>query len=127
MIFFGEKSLRNAVREYLAHFQGERPHQGMGHRILEAGGGDLPSGRTDRLSGTDWRDVEVLSSAGGVELIHFVYQNVMDWQGRKGRVVESTRCSTEKAGHETGNRTENPENFFRSSILPYATKSFACS
>ena len=37
MIFFGEKALRNAVREYLAHFQGERPHQGKGHRILEVG------------------------------------------------------------------------------------------
>jgi transposase InsO family protein len=29
MIFFGEASLRNAVREFLAHYHGERNHQGM--------------------------------------------------------------------------------------------------
>jgi transposase InsO family protein len=28
--FFGEASLRNAVREFLAHYHGERNHQGMG-------------------------------------------------------------------------------------------------
>jgi transposase InsO family protein len=28
--FFGEASLRNAVREFLAHYHGKRNHQGMG-------------------------------------------------------------------------------------------------
>lgn len=28
MIFFGERSLRNAVREFLAHYRAERNHQG---------------------------------------------------------------------------------------------------
>ena len=28
MIFFGETQLRNAIREYLAHYHGERNHQG---------------------------------------------------------------------------------------------------
>jgi transposase InsO family protein len=30
MIFFGEASLRRAVREYMAHYQAERNHQGIG-------------------------------------------------------------------------------------------------
>lgn len=37
MISFGEASLRNAVREFLAHYHGERNHQGMGNRILVPG------------------------------------------------------------------------------------------
>ena len=37
MIFFGETSLRNAVREFLAHYHGERNHQGLNNRILEPG------------------------------------------------------------------------------------------
>ena len=35
MIFFGEKSLRNAVRQYLEHFHAERNHQGLNNRIIE--------------------------------------------------------------------------------------------
>ena len=37
MIFFGEKALLNAVREFLVHYHGERVHQGLGHRFWEAG------------------------------------------------------------------------------------------
>ena len=37
MIFFGEASLRNAVREYLVHFHGERNHQGLANSIIESG------------------------------------------------------------------------------------------
>lgn len=36
-IFLGEPSLRNAVREFLAHDHGERNHQGLGKRILVPG------------------------------------------------------------------------------------------
>ena len=35
MIFFGEQSLRNAVREFLEHYHHERNHQGLDNRIIE--------------------------------------------------------------------------------------------
>jgi len=35
MIFFGENSLREAVRQYLAHYHEERNHQGLGNRLIE--------------------------------------------------------------------------------------------
>jgi len=34
MMFFGEASLRRAVREYLQHYHEERPHQGLGNDML---------------------------------------------------------------------------------------------
>jgi hypothetical protein len=34
MIFFGEDSLRRAVREYVAHYHAERNHQGLGNSII---------------------------------------------------------------------------------------------
>jgi putative transposase len=37
MIFFGEKSLRRAVRPFLKHYHTERNHQGVANQILEAG------------------------------------------------------------------------------------------
>jgi transposase InsO family protein len=37
MIFFGETSMRNAVKEWLAHYHGERPHQGLGNWLIEPG------------------------------------------------------------------------------------------
>jgi putative transposase len=37
MIFFGERSLRNAVREYLEHYHTGRNHQGLGNRIIDPG------------------------------------------------------------------------------------------
>ncbi|MSR60194.1 MAG: transposase, partial [Planctomycetaceae bacterium] len=37
LICFGETMLRNATREYLAHYHGERNHQGLDNRILEPG------------------------------------------------------------------------------------------
>jgi len=37
MIFFGEKSLRNAISEYLAHHHAERNHQGLDNRLIEPG------------------------------------------------------------------------------------------
>lgn len=35
MIFFGESSLRRALREYAEHYNAERPHQGVGNRVLQ--------------------------------------------------------------------------------------------
>ena len=35
MIFFGERSLRNAVAQFLLHFHGERNHQGLDNKLIE--------------------------------------------------------------------------------------------
>jgi hypothetical protein len=37
MIFFGEESLRRAVRQYLAHYHQERSHQALGNRLISPG------------------------------------------------------------------------------------------
>ena len=37
MIFFGQKSLENAVREYVQHYHAERNHQGLGNELIEPG------------------------------------------------------------------------------------------
>jgi hypothetical protein len=36
LIFFGESSLRRAVRQFLEHHHAERNHQGLGNRIIDA-------------------------------------------------------------------------------------------
>jgi putative transposase len=35
MIFFGQASLRHAVKNYMAHYHLERNHQGLGNRLLQ--------------------------------------------------------------------------------------------
>lgn len=37
MIFFGEKMLRTAVGQFLAHYHGERNHQGLGNQLIDPG------------------------------------------------------------------------------------------
>ena len=37
MMFFGENPLRNSVRAFIAHYHGERNHQGLGNKIIEPG------------------------------------------------------------------------------------------
>ena len=37
MIFFGEKSLRKAVDQFLGHYHQERNHQGLDNRLITAG------------------------------------------------------------------------------------------
>jgi putative transposase len=37
MIFFGEHSLRHAIREFLAHYHAERNHQGLQNRLIDPG------------------------------------------------------------------------------------------
>lgn len=37
VIFFGEKSLRDAVQQFVEHYHTERNHQGAGNAIIEAG------------------------------------------------------------------------------------------
>jgi hypothetical protein len=55
MILFGEGSLRKATREFVAHYHGERNHQGLGNRLIipaesHAGNGGAIR-RRERLSG----------------------------------------------------------------------------
>jgi hypothetical protein len=37
LIFFGEESLRQAVRQFRGHYHAERNHQGLGNRLIDAG------------------------------------------------------------------------------------------
>ena len=45
LILFVERSLRNAVREYIPQYHGERNHQGLGNGLIE------PSDKVDRSTG----------------------------------------------------------------------------
>jgi putative transposase len=55
MIYFGEHSLRTAVKSYLEHYHHERNHQGLGNQLIEsAGSGGTPGGKIvchERLGG----------------------------------------------------------------------------
>ena len=55
MILFGERSLRRAVSDYIAHYHTERNHQGLGNRLLDttsaAGSPDDPIQHRERLGG----------------------------------------------------------------------------
>ena len=62
LIFFGENSLRQAIREYLIHYHGERNHQGMGNRIL------VPGEEVGRASG----EIETRERLGG--LLRYYYR-----------------------------------------------------
>jgi transposase InsO family protein len=53
MIVFGESSLRRAVAEYVAHYQAERAHQGLGNERIE------------RLAATAHGKVHVASGSAG--------------------------------------------------------------
>jgi hypothetical protein len=35
LIFFGERALRRAVREFVEHYHGERNHQGLGNHLID--------------------------------------------------------------------------------------------
>jgi hypothetical protein len=47
MIFSGESSLHRALRDYVAHYNAERPHQGVGNEVLERG--RQPAGVSGRI------------------------------------------------------------------------------
>lgn len=55
MIFFGERSLRKASREYTAHYHQERNHQGIGNRLIDPDGRPIATHRAvecaERLGG----------------------------------------------------------------------------
>ena len=62
LIFIGENSLRQAIREYLIHYHGERNHQGLGNRIL------VPGEEVGRASG----EIETRERLGG--LLRYYYR-----------------------------------------------------
>jgi putative transposase len=52
MIFFGEASLRRAIKDYAAHYNSDRPHQSIGNVTVEKseqGTGEIEC--NERLSG----------------------------------------------------------------------------
>jgi putative transposase len=55
MILIGERSLRKTVREFMAHYHGERNHQGLGNRLISTDGSHAGNGgairRRERLGG----------------------------------------------------------------------------
>ena len=51
MIFFGEESLRRALREYCVHHHTERPHQGLGNELVAPG--STTSSPTDEIVETE--------------------------------------------------------------------------
>jgi putative transposase len=56
LILFGEKSLLNAVSEYLIHFHTERNHQGLENGIIQ------PSAEVGKSQG----DIECHNRLGGI-------------------------------------------------------------
>ncbi len=56
MIFFGEKSLRQAVASFLEHYHGERNHQGLGNELIE------PNDEVGQTSG----EIECRERLGGM-------------------------------------------------------------
>jgi len=63
MIFFGTRSLRNAIREFLEHDHHERNHQGLGNRLID------PQGEVGSLEGS----VACRDRPGG--MLHYYYRN----------------------------------------------------
>ena len=56
MIFFGENSLRRAIRSYLEHYHGERNHQGLHNEVID------PSDEIGAVAGT----IECRERLGGL-------------------------------------------------------------
>ena len=56
MIFFGQRSLERALKEFVAHYHTERNHQGLGNRIIDP----------DDEVGRDAGDVRCRERLGGM-------------------------------------------------------------
>ena len=48
LIFVGESMLRRTLREFVAHYHEERPHQGRGNEVLRPGPAMTTAGRVHR-------------------------------------------------------------------------------
>jgi transposase InsO family protein len=64
MIFFGERSLRRAVVEYISHYHEERNHQGLQNELIEP---------VDSI-GSQAGKIECRERLGG--LLKYYYRNV---------------------------------------------------
>ncbi len=64
MIFFGERSMRDAVREFLAHYHRERNHQDLTNCIID------PGNEVGRVSG----EIESRERLGG--MLRYYYREV---------------------------------------------------
>ena len=62
MIFFGERSLRKATRQFAAHYHTERNHQGLSNRLIE------PNGREGLTCG----EIECAQRLGGMLRYYFL-------------------------------------------------------
>jgi transposase InsO family protein len=56
VIFFGERSLRKATREFAAHYHRERNHQGLSNRLIEP----------DNRRGSTFKAIECVQRLGGL-------------------------------------------------------------
>ena len=63
MIFFGEKMLRNAVRQYLEHYHGERNHQSLNNELI------VPDDNVGRIAGK----IQCRDRLGG--LLNYCYRD----------------------------------------------------
>jgi transposase InsO family protein len=51
LLILGERHLRRVLAEYVAHFNGARPHQGIGQRIPASNAAPAPPARADARRG----------------------------------------------------------------------------
>jgi putative transposase len=66
LIFFGEASLRTTIQNFVAHYHGERNHQGMGNRLISPEPGHLSnSGEVQRRLRNSFHVVFRLRSGAG--------------------------------------------------------------
>jgi len=61
MVFFGERSLRRTLAEFVKHYHQERNHQGLGNRLIE------PSVEVGRVEG----EVACRSRLGGLPRYYY--------------------------------------------------------
>jgi len=66
-VIFGERQLRHLLREFCAHYHGERFHQGLGGKLVRPPAERQQDGRSCRLSIAAWWTAELLSSRGRVK------------------------------------------------------------
>jgi transposase InsO family protein len=62
LILFGESSLRTAVQNFVAHYHGERNHQGLGNRLIQPDPHHLAKQWTDQVWATSRGNAQILLS-----------------------------------------------------------------
>jgi hypothetical protein len=87
MIFFGEDSLRNAIREFVEHYHMERNHQGLGTRLI------VPMETTAETPGT----LERRQRLGGLLNLLLPYSRMKDsYHGPASHVLNAAPHSSVK-------------------------------